>query len=62
MAQTVVDAMDTVLSGGGVPQFILTPSVIVDSTNLDAYIAGDTWTEPVPGFAEIDNGQPTVSQ
>jgi hypothetical protein len=34
---------------------------VVDLSNLDAYVAGDTWTEPVAGSAEQDNGQPTVS-
>ena len=62
IGQAVINAMDTVLSGGTVPQYLLTPSVIVDSTNLDDYIAGKTWTEPVAGSAEIDNGKPTVGQ
>jgi len=62
IGQAVINAMDTVLSGGTVPQYLLTPSVIVDSTNLDDYIAGKTWTEPVAGSAEIDNGKPTIGQ
>jgi hypothetical protein len=31
----------------------------VDIHNLDAYISGDTWTTPVEGVPEIDNGLPT---
>ena len=61
MGEAVINAMETVLGGGEVPQYILTPSTVVDSTNLDAYVAGDTWTEPVAGSAEQDNGEPTVS-
>ena len=62
MGQVVIDAIDAVLHGGTVPQFILTPSVIVDASNLDDYVAGRTWMPPVAGSAEIDNGLPTVNR
>lgn len=61
MAATVVDAMQTVLSGGTVPQFILTPSVVVDSSNLQDYIDGKLWSTPAAGSPELDNGQPLIS-
>ena len=60
MGYVVVNAMETVLNGGSVPQVLLTPSVVVDSSNIDDYLAGKTWTEPVAGSAELDNGKPTV--
>jgi len=53
--------MNTVLNGGQVPQYILTPSTLVDATNVDDYIAGRTWTDPVPGSPELDNGLPSGS-
>lgn len=59
MGQTVVDTMNRVLNGEKVPQFILTPSVVVDATNLDAYVSGKTWTDPVSGAPELDNGLPS---
>ncbi len=59
MGQTVIDTMNQVLNGEQVPQYILTPSVVVDATNLEDYVAGKTWTPPVPGSPELDNGQPS---
>ncbi len=60
MGVTVIDTMDAIFNGEEVPQIILTPSTVVTPDNLDAYLAGDLWTEPVPGFPEFDNGEPTV--
>jgi ABC-type sugar transport system substrate-binding protein len=60
MGQAAVQMLQKVLKGEQIPLYILTPSTIVDSTNIDAYIAGSTWTEPVAGSPELDNGQPTV--
>ncbi len=60
MGQTVINVMETVLNGGQVPQVLLTPSVVVDASNLDGYLSGKTWTEPVAGSPEVDNGKPTV--
>jgi len=62
MGQTVIDQMQKVLNGQTVPQYLLTPAVVVDSTNVDDYIAGKTWTTPVAGSSEVDNGKPTVSK
>ena len=59
MGQTIIDTMNKVISGKDVSQFILTPSVVVDATNVDDYIAGKTWTPPVSGLPELDNGQPS---
>ena len=61
MGQTVIDTMNTVLNGGQVPQYLLTPSTLVDASNVDDYIAGKTWTDPVPGSPELDNGLPSGS-
>jgi ribose transport system substrate-binding protein len=58
MGQTVIDAMNQVLGGKSVPQYILTPSTVVDASNIDDYIDGKTWTAPVPGSPELDNGLP----
>jgi ABC-type sugar transport system substrate-binding protein len=60
MGSVVVEQMNRYLNGEDIPYVLLTPSVVVDRSNLEAYIAGDTWTDPVPGQPEIDNGQPTV--
>lgn len=57
MGETVIDMMRQVLNGGSVPQYVLTPSVVVDADNLDNYIDGRTWTAPIPGAPELDNGQ-----
>ena len=59
MGQTVIDTMNAVLSGQTVPQFITTPSIVVDASNVDDYIAGKTWTAPVAGSPEYDNGLPS---
>ncbi len=61
MATTVVDAMKTVLDGGTVPQYILTPSVVVDASNLQDYIDGSLWAAPVAGSPELDNGKPLLT-
>ncbi|MEZ4771081.1 MAG: substrate-binding domain-containing protein [Caldilineales bacterium] len=60
MGVTVVDTMQKVLDGQEVPQILLTPSVVVTPENLQDYLDGKLWTEPVAGFPEIDNDQPTV--
>jgi ribose transport system substrate-binding protein len=61
MATTVVDAMKTVLDGGTVPQYILTPSVVVDASNIQDYVGGKLWTAPIAGSPELDNGKPLVN-
>ncbi len=60
MGVTVVDRMVAVFAGEDVPQITLTPSVVVTPDNLEAYLAGELWTDPVAGFPEYDNGEPTV--
>ena len=60
MGVTVVDTMQKVLAGEDVPQIILTPSVVVTPENLQDYLAGELWTEPVAGAPETDNDLPTV--
>jgi hypothetical protein len=54
--------MQKVLNGEEVPQITLTPSVVVTPDNLDAYLAGDLWTDPVAGAPELDNDQPTIPE
>jgi ribose transport system substrate-binding protein len=45
-----------------VPLVTLTPSVVVTPENLEAYLAGELWTEPVAGAPELDNDLPTVPE
>lgn len=61
MGVTVFNTMQKILNGEKVPQIQLTPSVVVDASNLDDYLAGKLWTEPVSGSPEEDNGQPTIA-
>lgn len=60
MGMVTVQQMNKLLNGEEIPYILLTPSEVVDINNLDAYIAGDTWTDPVAGVPEFDNGKPTV--
>ncbi len=60
MGGLVLEQMNHYLLGEDIPEFLLTPSIIVDHNNLDAYISGDTWTEPVIGLPETDNALPTI--
>ncbi len=60
MGVTVIDQMAKILAGEEVPLITLTPSVVVTPENLEAYLAGELWTEPVAGFPEMDNDLPTV--
>lgn len=62
MGVTVVDTMDKIFAGEEVPQIILTPSVVVTPENLQDYLDGKLWTDPVAGAPEIDNDQPTVPE
>jgi ABC-type sugar transport system substrate-binding protein len=62
MGEAVINAMEKIFNGETVPQVLLTPSVIVDSSNIDDYLAGKTWTDPVGGAPEVDNGKPTVDK
>ncbi|MCS7072166.1 MAG: sugar ABC transporter substrate-binding protein [Anaerolinea sp.] len=62
MGMTVIDTMAAIFAGEEVPQILLTPSVVVTPENLEAYLAGELWTDPVPGFPELDNDMPTVPE
>jgi ABC-type sugar transport system substrate-binding protein len=42
-----------------VPYILVTPSIVVDRSNVGAYKSDSTWTEPVEGEPEFDNGKPT---
>jgi ABC-type sugar transport system substrate-binding protein len=57
---TVIRQMKKVLiDGSEVPYILVTPSIVVDKNNVDAYKTYSTWTDPVEGEPEFDNGKPT---
>jgi ABC-type sugar transport system substrate-binding protein len=57
---TVIRQMKKVLiDKTPVPYILVTPSIVVDQTNVEAYKTESTWTEPVEGEPEFDNGKPT---
>ncbi|HKZ90532.1 MAG TPA: sugar ABC transporter substrate-binding protein [Candidatus Limnocylindrales bacterium] len=62
MGKAVTDTLQKVFNGEEVPQILLTPSVVVTPENLDTYVAGELWTEPVAGAPELDNDMPTVPE
>lgn len=62
MGAVVIQQIQKYLNGEQLPQILLTPSIVVDRNNVDAYIAGDTWIAPIEGVPEIDNGQPTINE
>ena len=62
MGVTTIETLEKIFNGEEVPQITLTPSVVVTPDNLDAYLAGELWTEPVAGAPELDNGEPTVPE
>ena len=59
MGALVVKQMEKVLRGEQVSYILETPSTVVDIDNLVDYRSGATWTEPVPGQPEFDNGLPS---
>jgi ribose transport system substrate-binding protein len=59
MGGVVIQQMEKVLNGNQVPYILETPSIVVDVTNVDEYRSGSTWTEPVEGVPELDNGLPS---
>jgi ribose transport system substrate-binding protein len=60
IGRTVIRQMKKVLIDGlEVPYILVTPSIVVDKNNVDAYKSDSTWTEPVEGKPEFDNGKPT---
>ncbi len=57
---TVIRQMKKVLIDDlEVPYILVTPSIVVDKNNVDAYKSYSTWTDPVEGGPEFDNGKPT---
>ncbi len=60
MGATIIRQMKKVLLDDRmVPYILVTPSIVVDKSNVDAYKTGSTWTAPVEGEPEFDNGKPT---
>jgi ribose transport system substrate-binding protein len=62
MGVTTMNTLEKIFNGEEVPQITLTPSVVVTPENLEAYLAGELWTEPVAGAPELDNDLPTVPE
>ncbi len=56
---TLIQQMNKYLRGQPVPPILETPVLVVDKTNLAQYRNGETWTEPVAGQPELDNGKPS---
>jgi ABC-type sugar transport system substrate-binding protein len=60
IGETVIRQMKKVLIDDlAVPYILVTPSIVVDRQNMEEYKSGRTWTEPVEGEPEFDNGKPT---
>jgi ribose transport system substrate-binding protein len=59
MGAMVIRQMAKVLAGEEVPYILETPSIVVDANNVAIYRSGSTWTEPVIGQPEFDNGLPS---
>jgi ABC-type sugar transport system substrate-binding protein len=60
IGETVIRQMKKVLIDDvEVPYILVTPSIVVDKNNVDEYKSGSTWTAPVAGEPEFDNGKPT---
>ena len=56
MGETVVAQMSKVLAGKTVPEILETPGTVVTKDNIDAYLAGKTFTPPKTGEPEEDSG------
>jgi len=61
IGKTLVQQMSKVLKGETVPPILETPSIVVDKSNLNDYRAARTWTPPVEGKPELDDGKPSGS-
>ena len=59
MGGVIIQQMEKVLKGTRVPYILETPSIVVDITNVADYRSGSTWTLPVEGVPELDNGLPS---
>jgi hypothetical protein len=56
---TVIRQMQKYLNGESIPYILETSSIVADQKNVADYKAGTTWTEPISGSPELDNGLPT---
>nr|WP_319537504.1 sugar ABC transporter substrate-binding protein [uncultured Methanospirillum sp.] len=52
MGSTVVQQAAKILKGEQVPMYLETPSTVVDVHNLNTYLNGSTWTDPVDSVPE----------
>lgn len=52
MGNTIVQQAIKILNGEQVPMYLETPSTVVDIHNLDAYLNGSTWTDPIESVPE----------
>jgi ABC-type sugar transport system substrate-binding protein len=52
IGEAAIEQMHKLLSGQPIERYLETPSVIVDRSNLEAYKAGELWTEPVASGPE----------
>jgi len=52
IGSTVVQQAAKILKGEQVPMYLETPSTVVDVNNLNAYLNGSTWTDPVDSVPE----------
>jgi len=52
MGETLIIQAKKVLDGERVPIYLETPAIVIDSANLDAYLNGSLWTEPVSSEPE----------
>lgn len=55
IGETAMEQMRKVLAGEIIPQFLETPGVLVDKSNIEAYKAGSLWTEPKVSKPEVIN-------
>jgi ABC-type sugar transport system substrate-binding protein len=59
MGAIVIEQMAKILNNEAVPYILETPSTVVDINNIFDYRSGATWTEPIEGNPELDNGLPS---
>lgn len=62
IGETLVQQMEKVMRQEAVPRILETPSLVVTRENLDEYKSAKTWTTPIEGKPELDNGLPTGEQ
>jgi ABC-type sugar transport system substrate-binding protein len=59
MGRVVIRQMERVLNAEQIPYILETPSIVVDATNVGEYRSSSTWTEPIEGVPELDDGLPS---